>query len=123
MHAINLLNAIDEGKRKCILVTNNEIGETAEIEMKAAGYKPGDPEWEAIGIAKYTTWPRIKCSVLGNDINGKQLGSEYFTSLTAEKTKKRKTTNKRDSIIKIKKCFFCFFLNFLISRFITFQWR
>lgn len=80
LHAVNLLNAEDGGHRRCIMVTNNEIGEKAEKKMKAAGYRPGDPEWEEIGIAKYTTWPRTVCSIEGHDINGKPLKGNYIGS-------------------------------------------
>ena len=80
LHAVNLLNAEDGGNRRCIMVTNNEIGEKAEKRMKAAGYKPGDPEWEEIGIARYATWPRTVCSIEGHDINGKPLKGSYLGS-------------------------------------------
>ena len=53
LHAVNLLNAEDDGNRRCIMVTNNEIGETKENELKPKGYKPGDDEWEKWGIARY----------------------------------------------------------------------
>ena len=111
LHAVNLLNAEDGGNRRCILVTNNEIGDATEKEMKAAGYRPGDPEWEALGIAKNATWPRTVCSIKGVDINGKSLSGEYYTSLTEEKTKARKivkidfiadslTTAQKKSVVK-----------------------
>ena len=90
LHAINLINAEDSGRRRCILVTNNEIGDKDEKRMKAAGYKPGDPEWEKIGIARFATWPRTVCSIIGKDVNGNKLGGDYYTSLVKEKAKKRK---------------------------------
>lgn len=80
LQAVNLLNAEDDGNRRCIIVTNNEIGEKAEKRMKAAGFRPGDPEWEAIGIARYATWPRTVCSIEGHDINGKPLKGSYLGS-------------------------------------------
>lgn len=80
MHAVNMLNADDDGHRRCIMVTNNEIGEKAEKQMKAAGYRPGDKEWEDIGIARYATWPRTVCSIEGHDINGKPLKGKYIGS-------------------------------------------
>ena len=78
LHALNLLNAEDGGHRRCIMVTNNEIGEDNEKKMRAKGYRPGDPEWEAIGIAKHTNWPRTVCSIEGHDINGNPLKGEYL---------------------------------------------
>ena len=33
--------------------------------------KGNNKEWEKLGIARYVTWPRTKCSILGVDINNK----------------------------------------------------
>ena len=77
LHAVNLLNAEDNGNRKCIMVTNNEVSEEEENELKELGYKPGDDEWEKLGIAKYVTWPRTYCSINGVDINGNPLKGDY----------------------------------------------
>lgn len=90
LHAINLLNAEDGGHRRCIMVTNNEIGETKENELTPLGFKPGDDEWERWGIAKYVNWPRTKCTILGQDINGQALSDEYITTLTRPKEVKRR---------------------------------
>lgn len=78
LHAVNLINADDGGHRRCIMVTNNEIGDKQEDKMRQAGYRPGDPEWEAIGIARYATWPRTVCSIEGHDVNGKPLKGTYL---------------------------------------------
>lgn len=78
LHAVNLLNAKDGGRRRCIMVTNNEIGEKTEKKMRKAGYRPGDKEWEDIGIARYATWPRTVCSIEGHDVNGKPLKGNYL---------------------------------------------
>ena len=78
LQAINLLNQEDGGHRRCIMVTNNEIGEKTERKMREAGYRPGDKEWEAIGIARYATWPRTVCSIEGHDVNGKPLKGNYL---------------------------------------------
>ena len=77
LHAVNLLNAEDKGRRKCILVTNNEVSEAESKILKEKGYKKGDNEWEKLGIAKYVTWPRTFCSINGIDINGKPLEGDY----------------------------------------------
>lgn len=80
MHAVNLLNAEDNGNRKCIVVTNNEISAEEEKKFSLEGIKKGDEAWEKYGIAKYVTWPRTVCSITGKDINGKPLKGEYFGS-------------------------------------------
>ena len=41
-HAVNLMNAEDGGRRRCIIVTNNEVSDAEAKEMTAKGYKPGD---------------------------------------------------------------------------------
>ena len=81
LHAVNLLNAEDGGHRRCIMVTNNEVAEAEANSLKETGYQPGDEEWEKLGIARYVTWPRTKCSIQGIDVNGEPLSGEYFTSL------------------------------------------
>ena len=48
--------------------------------MTAKGLKPGDDEWEKLGIARYVTWPRTVCSIEGHDINGSPLKGNYLGS-------------------------------------------
>ncbi len=80
LHAVNLLNAEDGGHRRCILVTNNEVSADEATALKKKGYRPGDPEWEALGIARYVTWPRTVCSIEGHDVNGNPLRGNYLGS-------------------------------------------
>lgn len=77
MHAVNLLNASDGGHRRCIMITNNEVSEAESKILESQGYKPGDEEWEKLGIARYVTWPRTVCSIEGHDINGNPLSGDY----------------------------------------------
>lgn len=80
LHAVNLLNAEDGGHRRCIMVTNNEVSEAEAKDLKAKGFKPGNPEWEALGIAHYVTWPRTVCSIKGENIKGEPLKGNYIGS-------------------------------------------
>ena len=80
LHAVNLLNAEDGGSRRCILVTNNEVSDAEAKEMTARGIKPGDDEWERLGIARYVTWPRTVCTIEGRDVNGNPLKGAYLGS-------------------------------------------
>lgn len=80
LHAVNLLNAEDGGHRRCILVTNNEVSDVEAKKLSAQGYRPGDEEWEKLGIARYVTWPRTVCSIEGHDINGEPLKGNYLGS-------------------------------------------
>lgn len=78
LHAVNLLNAEDGGHRRCIMVTNNEVSVEEAKTLTKQGYKPGDEEWEKLGIARYVNWPRTVCSIEGHDINGQPLKGEYL---------------------------------------------
>ncbi len=81
LHAVNLLNAEDGGHRRCIMVTNNEVSDDESKALSLQGFKPGDKEWEDLGIARYVNWPRTICSIKGNDVNGNPLKGEYISSL------------------------------------------
>lgn len=80
LHAVNLLNAEDGGKRRCIMVTNNEVSADEAKALTKKGYKPCDEEWEKLGIARYVTWERTRCSIEGHDINGNALKGNYLGS-------------------------------------------
>ena len=80
LHAVNLLNAEDGGRRRCIMVTNNEVSEAEAKNLTTQGFKPGDDEWEKLGIAQYVTWPRTVCSIEGHDVNGNPLKGNYIGS-------------------------------------------
>ena len=80
LQAVNLLNKIDNGHRRCILVTNNEVSDAEAKSLTKQGYKPGDEEWERLGIARYVTWPRTVCSIEGHDVNGNPLKGNYLGS-------------------------------------------
>ena len=79
LHAVNLLNAEDDGKRRCIIVTNNEVSADEAKKLSGIGLKPGDEEWEQYGIAKYVTWPRTKCCIEGQDLKGQPLKGSYIS--------------------------------------------
>lgn len=75
LHAVNLLNAEDGGHRRCIMVTNNEVSSDEAKRLTKEGFKPGDNEWNKLGIARYVTWPRTVCSIEGHDVNGSSKSS------------------------------------------------
>lgn len=77
LNAVNLLNAEDGGKRRCIMVTNNEVSAEESKTLISNGYKPGDTEWNNLGIARYVTWPRTRCSIIGEDVLGNKLSGYY----------------------------------------------
>ena len=77
LHAVNLLNAEDDGNRRCIMVTNNEVSAAEAEILLTQGYHPGDDEWEKLGIARYVTWPRTICSINGVDVYGNTIAGNY----------------------------------------------
>ena len=89
LHAVNLLNVEDNGNRRCILVTNNEVSEAESKALREKGYQPGDPEWEKHGICRSVTWPRTKYSILGKRDDGTILSGEYFTNQMVSKEVER----------------------------------
>lgn len=77
LHAVNILNALDGGHRRCICITNNEVSFEENKAFTAQGLRQGDPDWEKHGIAQNVTWPRTKCTIQGVDINGTNLEGDY----------------------------------------------
>lgn len=90
LNAVNLLNAEDNGSRRCILVTNNEISEEEAKALSSNGFNPGDSEWEKSGICQSVTWPRTKYSILGKRDDGTTLEGKYYMLGTVEKEMNRK---------------------------------
>ena len=90
LHAVNLLNKEDGGHRRCIMVTNNEIGEKKEKELILQGIRPGDEEWEKWGIARFVNWPRTECSIKGVNVNGNLVDGDYITSKMENQKSDRK---------------------------------
>ena len=78
LHAVNLLNAEDNGHRRCIMVTNNEVSADESKALLKQGIKPGDEEWNKLGIARHVTWPRTVCSIEGHDVNNNPLKGNYI---------------------------------------------
>lgn len=76
-HAAMLLNHLDGGHRRCISVTNNEISAEEEKKFTKQGLRPGNAEWEAHGIARYVTWPRIKAAITGINTLGEPIKGSY----------------------------------------------
>ena len=77
IHAVARLNRQDGGKRQCISVTNNEVSEVEQKMLRQKGLRPGDPEWEKLGICDYITKPRIKAAITGQTPDGKPIKGDY----------------------------------------------
>lgn len=79
LHATALLNAEDEGQRRCIVVTNNEVEAKLAARLEKSGIHPGDPEFEKHGIAEAIAWPRCQAALLGKRPDGEEVSGEYLT--------------------------------------------
>lgn len=78
-HAVARLNRQDGGRRQSIVVTNNEVSPDEAKVLRRDGFRPGDPEWEAIGIFDYITRPRITAAITGRTPKGDPIEGDYFT--------------------------------------------
>lgn len=92
LNAVNLINAIDGGQRRCILVTNNEVSAEDTATLSASGFQPGDPEWEAQGICRAVTWLRSKFTILGCRDDRSVLSGDYLTGKKVDLEKDRSFT-------------------------------
>lgn len=69
-HATCALNAEDGGKRRCIMVSYNEVTEKGAKALLKRGVLPGDAEFEENGICESVTWPRCKFVTNGKRDDG-----------------------------------------------------
>lgn len=76
-HAVMRLNARDQGRRRSIVVTNNEVSAEEAAELRKKGFEPGDPEWEELGIFEHITKPRIEAAVTGRTPSGAPAKGRY----------------------------------------------
>lgn len=76
-HAVIRLNRQDSGRRQCISVTNNEVAAEEQAVLRNQGFRPGDSEWEQLGICDYITKPRIEAAITGKTSSGEPIKGEY----------------------------------------------
>ena len=83
--AVMRLNEEDNGRRRCILVTNNEVASKDAKKLRDAGARKGDAEWEQLGVYEYVARPRIETVASGirqdgsNYSEGLEQNVEFFT--------------------------------------------
>lgn len=78
LHGTCLLNAEDEGRRRCIIVTNNEVEAKVAKRLNRADLYAGDLEYEKHGIFEAVTRPRCTAAVLGVRPDAEPLLGEYI---------------------------------------------
>jgi adenine-specific DNA-methyltransferase len=76
-HAVMRLNRQDGGRRRAVLVTNNEVAEKEQTALAGQRLNPGDPDWEKWGICEYITKPRIEAAIQGFTPDGDAIEGRY----------------------------------------------
>ncbi len=76
-HAIMRLNHQDGGRRQCISVTNNEVAAGEQETLRKKNLRPGDADWEKLGICDYITKPRVATAITGKTLDGKPIKGDY----------------------------------------------
>lgn len=76
-HAIMRLNHQDGGRRQSISVTNNEVSADEQRILRLRGLRPGDEEWEALGISRHISEPRITAAATGRTPGGEPIKGDY----------------------------------------------
>jgi len=76
-HAVMRLNKQDGGRRQCIMVTNNEVAADEQKVLREKGLRPGDPDWERLGICDYITKPRVEAAITGKTSDGQAIKGHY----------------------------------------------
>lgn len=76
-HAVMRLNRQDGGRRRSILVTNNEVSADDSARLTAQGLHPGDDEWEKSGVCEYVTKPRVRAAITGLRPDGEPIEWTY----------------------------------------------
>ena len=77
-HAVAYLNASDGGRRRSIVVTNNEVSVEEARQLRLAGLRPGADEWEKLGIFEFITKPRLEAAVTGRTIADEPVKGNYL---------------------------------------------
>ena len=76
-HAVARINRQDGGRRQSIVVTNNEVSADEAKALRTRGFRPGDPEWEQVGIFEHITRPRITAAIMGLTPDGEPIKGDY----------------------------------------------
>ncbi|MGB7158049.1 MAG: DNA methyltransferase [Tepidisphaeraceae bacterium] len=79
LQATCMLNAQFGGNRRCILATNNEVGEKLAKKLLLRGIQPGTAEYEKHGIAETVTWPRTQAVLTGKRRDGRKVPGAYLS--------------------------------------------
>jgi adenine-specific DNA-methyltransferase len=67
-----MLNAEDGGRRRGIVITNNEVDPKTTRRLHRDGHFVGDPEFEALGVYRRAAVPRINAAFTGRQAQSKK---------------------------------------------------
>lgn len=73
-----MLNRIYGGRRRCILVTNNEVDAKVSARLEKDGIEAGSAEYEKHGICASVTWPRASAVLTGRRRDKSKLPGRYL---------------------------------------------
>jgi adenine-specific DNA-methyltransferase len=76
-HAVMRLNKQDDGRRRSISVTNNEVAADEQNALRDRSLRPGEPQWEQWGICEYITKPRVAAAITGMASDRKPIKGDY----------------------------------------------
>ncbi|MGA9314275.1 MAG: site-specific DNA-methyltransferase [Solirubrobacteraceae bacterium] len=78
LHATALLNAEDGGRRRCVLVTNNEVEDTLAKKLNKQKLFSGDAEYDKHGIFEAVCRPRCEAALTGRRADGRSVDGKYL---------------------------------------------
>lgn len=76
-HAVMRLNRQDGGRRQSISITNNEVSDDEQTALIKRGLRPGDEDWDSLGICDFITKPRIRSAITGITPDGSKVAGTY----------------------------------------------
>lgn len=76
-HAVCRLNRQDDGRRVSVSITNNGVSAHEQTRLRTTGFRPGDAEWEELGIYNHITKPRLEAAISGSTPAGHAISSSY----------------------------------------------
>lgn len=78
LHGVAILNEDDGGRRRCVLITNNEVEDNVGMRLKKQSAYKGDSRYEAEGIFQAVTKPRIEALLTGLRPDGHPVEGEHI---------------------------------------------
>jgi adenine-specific DNA-methyltransferase len=78
LHSTLLLNQADLGRRRCIVVTNNEVEDKVAGQLARRNVTPGTEEWERHGIFNLACKPRCEAAITGKRPDGQPVPGKYL---------------------------------------------